>query len=62
VGEAVDTGRPGPTWRRDGALCTGGASGCENDPENQYLLRAKAAGLYSACARNGICSERVVDR
>jgi hypothetical protein len=62
VGEAVDTGRPGPTWRRDGSFCSGGASGCENDSENQYLVRAKAAGLYTACARNGICGERTVDR
>lgn len=62
VGVAMDTGRPGPTWGRNGSRCTGGASGCENDPENQYLLRAVAAGLYTACARNGICGERTVDR
>ena len=62
VGVAVDTGRPGPTWRRDGALCNGPSAGCENDPENQYLVRASGGGLYTACAQNGICGEQDVDR
>jgi hypothetical protein len=62
VGEAADTGRAGPTWRRDGSFCSGGTSGCENDPDNQYLVRARAAGLYTACAGNGICGEQTVDR
>jgi hypothetical protein len=62
VGVAVDTARPGPTWRRDGSLCTGPASGCENDPENQYLLRAMGSGNYTACADNGFCGERIIDR
>lgn len=62
VGVAVDTGRPGPTWRRNGALCNGLSSGCENDPDNQYLVRASGGGLYTACAQNGICGERNVDR
>jgi hypothetical protein len=62
VGVAVDTGRPGPTWRRDGSLCTGPVSGCENDPENQYLLRAMEAGTYTACSQSGVCGEQVVDR
>jgi len=62
VGTAVDTGRPGPTWRRDGSLCAGPASGCENHPENQYLLKAFLAGTYEACARNGACGELDVDR
>lgn len=61
VGAAVDTARSGPTWRRDGSLCTS-ASGCENDPENQYLLRAIASGAYTACARSGVCGEQIVDR
>lgn len=62
VGIAVDTGRPGPTWRRDGAMCTGAASGCANDGENQYLLKAIGSGLYTACARNGLCGDREVNR
>jgi hypothetical protein len=62
VGTAVDTGRPGPTWRRNGGLCTGPASGCENHPENQYLLRAFLSGLYEACSRSGACGEVTVDR
>jgi hypothetical protein len=61
VGKAEDTGRPGPTWRRDGRLCTEG-SGCENEPGNQYLLIATAAGLYTACAQNGICGQLRVRR
>jgi hypothetical protein len=60
VGTAVDTGRPGPTWRRDGAFCTGPSSGCENHGENQYLLRTFAAGTYSACAASGLCGEILV--
>jgi hypothetical protein len=55
MGVAEDTGRPGPTWRRNGALCTGGASGCENEPSNQYLLIATLPGTYTACARTGLC-------
>jgi hypothetical protein len=62
VGTAVDTGRPGPTWRRAGNLCTGPAGGCENHPENQYLLKAFLAGTYTACARNGACGTQDVDR
>ena len=62
VGVAVDTGRPGPTWRRDGAFCTGPTSGCENEPQNQYLLRAIAGGTYTACAQNGVCGEQLVER
>ena len=62
VGTAVDTGRAGPTWRRDGGFCTGPASGCENHSENQYLLKAYLAGMYEACTRDGLCGEHVVDR
>jgi hypothetical protein len=60
VGTAVDTGRPGPTWRRDGSFC-GGAS-CENHPDNQYFVRAIASGNYEACARNGACGNIRVSR
>jgi hypothetical protein len=62
VGVAADTGRPGPTWKRDGSLCTGPGSGCRNDAENQYLLKAIASGLYTACAQSGLCGEREVVR
>lgn len=62
VGRAVDTGRAGPTWRRNGGLCTGAASGCENHPENQYLLKAFLGGSYEACARSGVCGDLLVDR
>jgi hypothetical protein len=60
VGRAEDTGRPGPTWRLDGHLCAQG--GCENEPQNQYLLIAIDAGLYTACAQNGICGQLRVRR
>lgn len=62
IGTAVDTGRPGPTWRRNGSLCTGKASGCENDAENQYLVKAFSSGTYTACARSGFCGELLVDK
>jgi hypothetical protein len=61
VGTALDTGRPGPTWRRDGSFCTG-AGDCENHPDNQYFVKAFASGTYQACARNGACGEIEVDR
>ena len=54
VGLAEDTGRPGPTWRGDGKLCTDG-SGCENHPDNQYLLWVYYSGKYQACVQNGTC-------
>ncbi|HSD29834.1 MAG TPA: hypothetical protein VLL75_21200 [Vicinamibacteria bacterium] len=62
TGRAVDTGRPGPTWRLDGRLCLGRASGCENHPDNQYLLMAYRGGTYRACGRNGVCGEVAVDK
>lgn len=62
VGNAQDTGRAGPTWYRNGQLCTGVASGCENHEDNQYLLWVYAAGLYKACTRDGVCGEVRADR
>ena len=62
VGIAKDTGRPGPTWYRDGQLCTGETSGCENHEDNQYLLYVYKGGLYTACTRGGVCGEVVADR
>jgi hypothetical protein len=61
VGTALDTGRPGPTWRRNGSFCSG-AGDCENHPDNQYFVKAIASGTYQACARNGACGEIDVDR
>jgi hypothetical protein len=57
VGKAADTGRGGPTWRRDGQLCTGIGSGCENTPDNQFQLRVywQGQGNYTVCAANGVC-------
>lgn len=62
VGQASDTGRSGPTWYRDGQLCTGVASGCENHEDNQYLLYVYRGGLYKACTRDGLCGEVLADR
>ena len=62
VGKAQDTGRGGPTWYRDGRLCTGVASGCENHEDNQYLLYVYEGGLYKACTRDGVCGEVHADR
>ena len=62
VGRAQDTGRTGPTWYRNGALCTGEESGCENHEDNQYLVYVYKGGLYKACTRDGVCGEVVADR
>jgi len=59
VGRAADTGRPGPTWTRNGKLCNG--QDCENHPDNQYLLLAYKTGSYEACAKNGVCGTVEVD-
>lgn len=54
VGTARDTGRPGPTWRKeDGTFCTGPASGCENHPYSQYSLFTYTSGTYTVSAENG---------
>jgi len=62
IGTAQDTGRPGPTWYRNGQLCTGEVSGCENHEDNQYLLYVFKGGLYKACTRDGICGDVQADR
>jgi hypothetical protein len=65
VGTAKDTGRPGPTWTRDGGiLCTGPESGCENHPDNQYglIVYDNGAGLYHMCSETGVCGSVIVDR
>jgi hypothetical protein len=62
TGRARDTGRPGPTWTRDGSLCSGPASGCENSVDNQYQVIAYGSGLYRACGKTDVCGEITVDR
>lgn len=62
VGKAKDTGRAGPTWYRNGKLCTGAAGDCENHPDNQYLLKAYGSGHYEACTADGLCGGVQVDR
>ena len=62
VGRALDTGRPGPTWYRGSSLCTGASSGCDNHPDNQYLLLVHTSGNYRACGRNGVCGDVDVDK
>jgi hypothetical protein len=65
VGIAKDTGLLGPTWTRDGAFCTGEASGCANDPHNQFhvLVYASDGGShnYKACTDVGFCGSLDVD-
>jgi len=60
IGKADDTGRPGPTWYRNGNLCNG--TDCENHPDNQYLLFANVSGYYEACTKDDICGGVQVDR
>jgi hypothetical protein len=55
VGNAKDTGRPGPTWTVGGQYCTGRESGCENHPTNQYGLLVYKSGAYQVCANSGTC-------
>jgi hypothetical protein len=62
IGRAKDTNRPGPTWYLDGQMCHGRTNGCDNHPDNQYLLIAYRAGTYRPCAGNGVCGEVTVDR
>lgn len=62
VGNARDTGRPGPTWTVNGRFCTGPASGCENHPTNQHQLLVYAAGTYTVCSQTGSCCSVEVNR
>jgi hypothetical protein len=62
VGHAMDTGRAGPTWYRNGKLCTGQDGDCENHPDNQYLLWAYGSGYYQACTEDDVCGGVQVDR
>jgi hypothetical protein len=62
VGNAEDTGRPGPTWTRNGAFCTGPESGCQHHPDNPYQMLDFLGGTYRVCAQTGSCAEVLVQR
>jgi hypothetical protein len=62
IGYAADTGRPGPSWKRNGHYCTGAPDDCENHEENQFLLYAMGSGYYEACTDDGVCGGVQVDR
>lgn len=59
MGQADDTGRVGPTWYVDHKACVF-ENGCENHPDNQFLSFAYKAGLFEACAHNGVCGSLVI--
>ncbi len=61
TGRARDTGRSGPTWFVDGAMCSGRPV-CENHPDNQYQVIAYQSGLYKACGKNDVCGDVTVAR
>jgi hypothetical protein len=56
VGIAADTGRYGPQWYYEGAECAGGGDqpGCNNHPDNQFLVIAKGSGVFEACASHDV--------
>lgn len=56
MGRAKDTGRYGPTWTYEGKPCVAGADepGCANHQTNQFLVVAKGAGEFMACAADGV--------
>ena len=57
VGVAPDTGRYGPRWLFNGDACgdiPAGASGCNNHPDNQFLVIAKGTGRVAACASHDV--------
>jgi hypothetical protein len=62
AGTALDTGRPGPTWRQeDGSFCTGPQSSCAHSA-NPYQLLSYTGGTYTVCAQTGSCCTVVVER
>ena len=70
VGQAKDTGKPGPTWTRTDAAgnesyCLkhwNGVNECEHHPANAYQLLAIARGTYKVCTASGVCNSVYVDR
>jgi hypothetical protein len=53
TGKAEDTGRWGPTWYYVRDLCADFPDKCANHPDNQFMVVAKATGIYEACAAPG---------
>jgi hypothetical protein len=64
LGNAEDTGRPGPTWSHDWEhWCTTFAeSGCEHNPDNPLSLFVQLGGKYQACRGEDVCGNLQVDR
>ena len=56
VGRSAETGRWGPTWSWNGKPCTagGGEDGCQNHPDNQFLVITRGAGVFEACVADDI--------
>lgn len=57
MGMAPDTGRYGPRWLFDNTPCgdlAEGQWGCNNHPDNQFLVIAKGSGLVAACASQDV--------
>jgi hypothetical protein len=56
MGIAPDTGRYGPQWFYEGLPCSGGGDqpGCNNHPDNQFLVIAKGKGEFAACANDDV--------
>jgi len=56
TGIAADTGRYGPQWYYEGVECAGGGDqpGCNNHPDNQFLVIAKGEGVFEACASHDV--------
>jgi hypothetical protein len=62
VGNAKDTGKPGPTWTVNGQFCTGPDSGCEHHPTDPWALLVYKTGSYTVCAKTGSCCTVDVQR
>lgn len=63
IGQAEDTGRPGPTWYNpDMEPCTGLDSRCINHPDSQYHLWIYTGGMFTACAANEVCGQVFADK
>jgi hypothetical protein len=57
MGIAKDTGRYGPIWFFEGEGCkdlSPGEEGCNNHPDNQFLVIAKGTGRVAACASTDV--------
>jgi hypothetical protein len=70
VGQAKDTGLPGPTWihvdaHGNESYCLrhlGGGDECRHHPSNPYQLNAIEHGTYKVCTESGVCGSVYVDR